>query len=164
MPHATRFVQERQQETNWCWAAVAVSVAECNGSTQRWTQCTLAAAEFTRPCCLDPDRCNEPHSLAQSLTRTQNLQDNGHKTTTLRIDTIDKELRKGRPIPIRILRNDGTAHFMVISGYDLLADGRQLLTIQDPWFGRNQIRYDDLLRTNTYRGGRWSDSYLTEPA
>jgi hypothetical protein len=40
------FTVHHQEQTNWCWAAVATSTAGFYESTSRWTQCEMVNAEL----------------------------------------------------------------------------------------------------------------------
>ena len=50
-----------QEQTNWCWAGVAVGVAARYGAV--WQQCNLAGLELGQQCCpagTNPGACNVP--------------------------------------------------------------------------------------------------------
>jgi hypothetical protein len=150
------FTMEQQTQTNWCWSAVATSVAQFYDSASGWTQCTLAAVELGRDCCLAPGPCNKDWFLDSALTRTGNLQAFVGGPQTLQ--TIQQEVDVDRPLGARIQWSGGGGHFVVITGYDEVSS---LVTVEDPLnAGPVTLDYDAFV--SSYEGlGSWSHSYFT---
>ena len=68
--HIPGFHVPLQEQTNWCWAAVAVGVAARYGAV--WQQCNLAGLELGQQCCpagTNPGACNVPYYLDRALAR-----------------------------------------------------------------------------------------------
>jgi hypothetical protein len=64
------FDVEAQQQAQWCWAAVAVSVASFYQPDSAWTQCGVAHAELrTTDCCTRSGPCDRPWYLDRALQR-----------------------------------------------------------------------------------------------
>jgi hypothetical protein len=162
MPDVVRFLQQAQLQPQWCWTAVAVSTAVCFDALSTWTQCRLANEVLdVAGCCQDAAACNVPSSLTLALNRTGNHQANSPRPSAISRDDLRHEIDANRPVPVRLLNDDGiSAHFVVITGYDQRADGDLDLRIQDPW-GPQLVTttYSELSAGIT--GRRWTHSYLT---
>lgn len=162
MPRLNGYVQERQQQDQWCWAAVAVSVSRFFGRQPQRAQCGLVPLVNTHlgACCAAPSRCNETGSLREALTVTTNLEREPEGPVALSVIQEQIAAPVSRPVPIRVARSDGTAHVMAIVGFD--GDGPSCqLVIDDPLFGRDRVSYGTLQR-ELYKGGHWSHTYFTE--
>src|SRR5262249_28827267 len=64
------FEMQQQLQSNWCWAAVASSVAKHYDQTSGWPQCEIANQELGQTCCCtnggSPD-CDKPWCLDLAL-------------------------------------------------------------------------------------------------
>jgi hypothetical protein len=154
------YIQQSQEQTLWCWAAVACSVSDYLGRPQ-WAQCSLAQEVLERQgCCVRPSSCNAMGSLERALETTESLGESRYSVVEL--EAIQRQIDVGLPVCIRIQRQDGSAHVMVIVGYDDGVGSDCQLRILDPWPGSDS---DDVpygvLRDSFYSGGRWSDTYFT---
>jgi hypothetical protein len=161
---------EKQRQTQWCWAAVAVSIHNfLQTSPGTWTQETLATAvlqskgviKTTDNCSLTPGKCNKPTSLSAALTVTGNLQ-NALPDQIFSFDAIKNWLNARLPVPARIVwYGSGKGHFIVIDGIQVLQSGRQQVFVKDSdpnHYGTGLYDYDDLV--DRYRNaGYWQDSY-----
>ncbi len=70
--HRLDFWMQHQQQTNWCWAAVATSVSHFFNPASTWTQCAVANGELNRNDCCGSGAsgpCNVYGFLGSSLTR-----------------------------------------------------------------------------------------------
>lgn len=161
------FAMESQQQTNWCWAAVAVSVATFYGTTQPssspWTQCALANAELNQTaCCANgaSASCNKYWTLDTSLTQV------GHLAAPTIVGTIppadvEVEMAGNRPVGARIGWYGGGAHFVVISGYDD-SSGTAAVDVEDPYYGPSVLLDFNTFSTAYQSGaGQWTHTYLT---
>jgi hypothetical protein len=156
------YTQEAQIQTQWCWAAVSVSVALFYDAETWWTQCRLAQQELNQPtCCQDgsTSQCNQPWYLQSALIRTKNLAQFSPGAEL--VPAIEQEVDANRPMAVRIQWNGGGGHFVVVSGYETTPEGDTILTVNDPWAGVSRIPHQTL--SSSYRGmGSWSHSYFTQ--
>lgn len=159
------FVGQLQEQSNWCWAAVATSVAGFFGDHQ-WSQCGVADATLGRKdCCgtgaADQNKCNMPYYLESALQTTRHLCD--MEVRSLTVAEVELEIDKGRPVGCRVGWRDGTGHFLAVVGYATGASGRAYIDIDDPIFSTSTSAFDEF--ASLYQGGGdWTHSYLTEPA
>lgn len=154
------FTMQPQDQSNWCWAAVAASVARFFKRSSTVTQCAVANGQLRRDdCCAGgaSGPCNVYGLLASSLHRVGHLQRwaVGKRAT---LAELTAEIDQARPLCLRVAWFMGGAHFLAVSGY--LA-GSELVAVEDPWWGQSDVPYD-ILRTSYQDAGRWTDSYYTE--
>jgi hypothetical protein len=173
---AATFVMQTQRETDWCWAAVAVSmndfldpVPALAGPT--WTQPTLATQvleqvlQWNPPvdCSMDPQQCDQPAGLDVALGVTRNLRQAGAMfNQILDFASIRCWIDQQLPLGARILWPQGGAHFVALSGYLVFASGEQKVVVQDPLYGPSVQDYSSLLGQYLYQGS-WNDTYLVTP-
>ena len=158
------FETEPQLRQNWCWAAVAVSVARFYDEATPWTQCRMADAELGRSdCCVEgaSSACNVPGSLHTSLARTGHLD---HWTAaSVTFPGVSAEVHLGNPLGARIAWEEGGAHFVAIFGYTD-GDGSTaagFVSVGDPWYGNSDVSYPEFCKR--YRGsGTWTHSYICQ--
>jgi hypothetical protein len=150
---------QHQQQTNWCWAAVATSIALFYDPASTWTQCAVANGELGRNDCCGTGAsgpCNVYGFLASSLTRVGHL-DHWTGSTTSFTD-VRTEIDGGRPLCLRTAWSGGGAHFLAIIGYRNLVE---MLAVDDPWYGKSDIAYATF--ATSYQGsGSWTHSYFTQ--
>jgi hypothetical protein len=153
------FTMHHQEQTNWCWAAVATSTAGFYESNTGGAQCELVNAELgLATCCAsgsDAD-CNVAWYLEDALQHVDHLRDfSGNKATW---DTVTAEIDAGRALGVRIAWEGGGGHFVIVAGYD---SNGEMLEIRDPWWGDSSVAYDSF--PDTYQGrGSWTHSYRTQ--
>jgi papain like cysteine protease AvrRpt2 len=155
------FVMQHQQQTQWCWAAVSVSVSHYYSPWSGWTQCAMVNAELGQTtCCIDgaSAQCNQPNVLDSPLQRAGVLD---HMTSTdAGIGDIRNEIDAGRPLCWRIGWKGGGGHFAVIEGYRMFPD--VWVAVDDPWYGASDLPLD-VLTTGGYQGsGDWTHTYFTK--
>ena len=155
---------QQQQQTQWCWAATATSVALFYNAASTWTQCTVVNAELGRTdCCTNPASgdCNKPWTLSTTLTRVGHLA--SFTTGSTSFADVRTEIDNGRPLGARISWSGGGAHFSVIACYtwnSLL--GLESVQIEDSFYGTSVWDYD--VFCTAYQGsGSWANSYRTQP-
>ncbi len=160
-PHWRRlsFAMQHQQQTQWCWAAVAANVSAFFDSNTSWTQCTIVNAELDRSdCCSHGSsaNCNRPWYLDRALSRTGNLQtwSTGARALTDVIDEVNAE----RPLCARIGWSGGGGHFLAIDGYNCeLA----MVAVDDPWYGASDVTLSTF--QTAYQGtGSWTHTYWVQ--
>lgn len=152
------FTMQAQTQSNWCWAATAVSVSRYFWRWSTWTQCRVANAELAlNGCCGSPvpSPCNVPWYLDRSLTRTQNFVS---ITGAVGFEQVRAEINAGRPVGARIGWSGGGGHFMVIYGYSMIGGG-EFLDIDDPIYGKSHIPVSEF--ATSYQGsGSWTHTYF----
>jgi hypothetical protein len=154
---------QKQLQSNWCWAAVATSVALFYRSTSAWTQCRVASATLGRidccgPAASDPLGCNQPYFLDMALITT------GHfaamQAARLTGSQVSAEVSGQRPIGCRIEWTDGSGHFLTIVGIQTMASGTTYIDVSDPIYLDARIAFQAF--PSLYQSGaRWTHSYLT---
>jgi hypothetical protein len=151
---------EHQSQTNWCWAAVAVSVSRFYSSDSSWTQCELVNAETgLTTCCHDgsSSACDTTHGLGAALTRAEVF--DHIEPRSVEYDVVRREIDAGRPIGWRIAWPGNGGHFAIIEGYRTV--GEEWVSITDPWLHETDAPVTTLTSGN-YGGGRWSHTYFTQ--
>lgn len=163
------FVMRNQCQTEWCWAAVAESVARFYRPASAITQSELVNRELKRTdcsCTVVGGPCNEPSYLAPSLDRA-----GGHLRAWLvgaratEAELIG-EVDAGRPVCVRLARSPQEGHFVVVVGYLPGSDGDEdglLLKVEDPdrEIGAVPFSYRGLSRH--HEKGPWTDTLFTRP-
>ena len=151
------FTMQPQQQTQWCWAAVAVSVDLYYHTASRWTQCKLANAALGQTtCCANGSslQCNQPWYLNKALQIVANLASSNAGKASLA--AVQAEVKSCRPLALRIGWDGGGGHFVAVYGYS----GNNI-NIADPWYG-NSIQSHALFPTAYQGGGTWTHNYYTK--
>jgi hypothetical protein len=157
-PTLLGFVMQRQQQDFWCWAATTASVSAFFDSSSPWTQCLVASHSLGRSsCCVAPGPCDVPFTLDQPLNHTNNL--DSTLATNDSLSNVQSEIDAGRPVCCHILWNDGSGHFVALTGYDPSTDD---VVVDDPLYGSDTMPYDEF--AFRYHGGlgRWDFTYFTK--
>ena len=153
------FTMQHQLESEWCWAAVSVSVAHYYDSHSSWTQCDMVNAQKgLTTCCQNggSNDCNQPGFLDDALTRVAHLSSDTGGTTA--IGTMIEDLTAGNPVCIRIGWSGGGGHFIAATG----AEHPDTMIVDDPIYGQSVLSYNTL--ASDYQGsGSWTNSYYTKP-
>ena len=173
---ATRILSlkvQRQERTEWCWAAVSVSVARFFRPNSTHTQCDIAGSVLNLPCCngtqtAPSDSCNTPHALHPVLGRYHLLADLPI-VKPLAFDQVRTEIDAGRPVCVLIkwLDNQGhvtdRGHFIALNGYRVTPAQKQFVSVTDPMYGASEIAFNQFISDKGgYRDGRgvWFASFL----
>jgi hypothetical protein len=163
------FTMQVQQEDEWCWAAVAVSIHSYldPDSEPAWTQATLATKVLQEErkilpivdCALMPDLCDFPASLNDALTATGNFSQ--ALTAPLSFASLKQWIDDDLPVCVQIDWFSGGAHAIVLDGYQEYTSGAQAVLVQDPLNQSGFHFYDDLV--NDYPpGGVWAATFLVK--
>jgi Peptidase_C39 like family len=156
------FRMQDQEQSEWCWAAVASSICSYYaglGSGTSLSQCEIATKFLGMQCCGTPP----PPGSNQTFTLELPLQSLGH----LGADTIDgpidmstiiAQIDRGRPICCHLDFGDGQGHFVAIIGYDMVNDD---VVTRDP-LGTSASGILPLNGATTFPGGSWTETYLTK--
>jgi Papain-like cysteine protease AvrRpt2 len=151
------FTMQHQQQTQWCWAANAVSVNLYYHPSSGRTQCAVVNTHLGQTtCCQNGStaQCNQPSSLSDVLSEVGNL--NAFTTTKDSLSKIKGEINGCRPVCLRIGWNGGGGHFVAIYGYS----GNNI-NIGDPWYGTSVQDYGSM-PSSYHGGGSWTHTYTTK--
>ena len=152
------FAMQRQQQTQWCWAAVSISVNRFYRSASGWTQCKVVdKALGQQSCCSNggTPRCNQPWYLDRALNIVANLR--SWKAGKATFAKVQAEVNACQPLCLRIGWNGGGGHFVAVYGYS-----GSSLNVADPWYGNSVQSYSTF--PGSYNGGgAWTHDYYTKP-
>jgi hypothetical protein len=179
-----RFRIQRQEQSNWCWAAVAVSVDRYFDQYSDLTQCEVAnkvlrvepPPQGSPPlptsdcgcccqCCCDPENCDHPAELEIALQQVYKWRNTLNRALTFA--EVVREIDRGRPIGVGITWLSGgkngspstTGHFVAIRGYRLLSSGTRQVYVADPLNASGRVDLDEF--TFSYYGdGQWTETDL----
>jgi Papain-like cysteine protease AvrRpt2 len=159
------FVNELQEQTFWCWAALARNVTHFYDNTSTVTQCEIACAELNQTDCCEhgsSTSCNVYWFLSSALGRVGCL-NRWSFSPPADLAAMKAEIDGNRPLCLRSARPDTGAHFLAVTGYlpdssDLA--GSEMLAVEDPQWGGDIVSFDHLL--SGYREGTWSDTIYTQ--
>jgi hypothetical protein len=124
-----RFRIQRQQQTQWCWAAVNVSVRRYYQPASTLTQCQLANTRRGRSdCCTNgsSNACNQPDDTSGVLATLGHR--NTHSDSVVSYATLRSETAAGRPLFLRIQWSGGGRHAVLATGVE---DGENVI-VCDP--------------------------------
>jgi Papain-like cysteine protease AvrRpt2 len=165
---ASVFSIQTQQQKEWCWAAVAVSIDKYFNPASTWTQCQVASNVTGSRCCgpapaAGVDPCDQAEKLQDALTVVSRLRSTYGRA--LQFPAVKREIDSGRPVAARIQwttgdPGEGQGHFVVVDGYRILP-GAVHLHVSDPLNPSCWVDFDEF--TNNYQGdGEWNASFLVE--
>lgn len=153
-----------QKETNWCWAAVTVSVDLFYDQEADPSLCRLVNRVLHRnDCCREtvPKACNTTRRLSDALKARGRY--GRLYSKRLSYKWVRGQINREVLVPIAIKWSSGLAHFIVCRGYDYRpAVNRTDLHICDSANGDGTYPY--LAVANRYLGyfGRWSHTYVVK--
>jgi hypothetical protein len=151
---------DHQQQSNWCWAAVAAGVATFYGTNVK-SQCQIVSDVLPNApaggCCPDGAACNQQYQLLKALAYVGHLAATGSEDHPLDKATLQAEITAGRPVGVQITwRDTGGGHFVAATGC-----AGNVIDVRDPLWGPTTTSYTKLVED--YRGrGNWSRSYRTK--
>ena len=156
------FVVQHQQETNWCWAAMAASVSSFYTGTDV-EQCTIVNALLENrscDCCANSSACNMGGSPSAALAYTGNLQ--SVEVGPMAVSEAAAQMGLHRPVAVRIEWGGASpgAHVVALTGVSV---DRTMIAIQDPWFGSSLVSYAGFPKNYHDLGASWTHSTLTQP-
>lgn len=168
----SNFSIQQQAQTEWCWAAVSVSVF-LFFNDQRWPdQCKLVndifSAVLLGDCCQDgtTDECNLGWDIQQVLYAKGHLA--GQDSSPVGFDILTREVAVNKaPVVVRVEFDDGlTDHFIAIVGCDSDSSGAQFVLVADPGGANgNTSSYPfDNFPDNYRAGATWTNTYRTKAA
>jgi hypothetical protein len=154
------FFLPRQEQSNWCWAAISVALARYFHSQQR-TQCGLVQSTIDPPgldCCATPDNpaCNVVEVISAVLQRIDvpRRAAPAQPQGTISYDEIKQDIADDRPV-ICLMSGLGGEHYLVIVGW-FLREGMPWLRIDDPAVGlRKETSFADFF---AFEGRTWEQT------
>jgi hypothetical protein len=157
---------QKQQHDKWCWAAVSVSLERYFVPTSTLTQGQMATEVLGIPGCSgNPGPCNQPAKLQDALDVVRQRTASGPRPLTfpaprgrLTFRELGQELDGSLPVCVRIGWEGGGGHFLVLSGYQQLSSGDQLVDVADPFYGDGTIDYNELAFAYV-DSGQWTATY-----
>jgi len=167
------FPRQDQQQTFWCWAAVTAAVDDFMNPGPSLKQCEIAnfAVNTARKAGglppLPGDACQMLPGYNTSLSLHPPLVSIGRAGNAggvvLTFEQIQHEIDQGLPIGVRIEWEDGTGHFVTISGYSMGPDNTPMLMIQDPdpKSKTHEVPYNVFLKKYRLKG-KWTETHLVE--
>jgi len=153
-----QFAMQPQERTNWCWAAVAASVAAFYQPGTDWTPILVAENELGRSdCCGSRGSrpCNVYWYVNKALARVGHFE--SMITATASFEEVSAAIDMGRPVGIWVTWRGGGAHFLVIDGV-LMNDS---YAVDDPTYGESDIS-ELALKTAYQTRGTWKWTYFTK--
>ena len=160
---ALRFPMEQQQQTEWCWDAVTVSVERYFKPGSKLTQKNFAKKIFGQP-------LNQGWYLDKALEAIQKLDRVIGQPLTFQ--EVRAQLDQNLPVCVRIAWDTGGFHCVVISGYDT-SGGIPRVHVSDPKVQDSNVEiwdYESFLSTYDPRyaqieaaEGVWDETYVVKP-
>lgn len=160
------FQVELSAQTQWCWAAVAISIAREYHTPSSWrSQCQVVndVLPGAPTCCSQGDSavCNVPSDLETPLTNVE--VDHASQPGSVSFGDVQTEINNWRLLCVRLQWSNGGGHFVVVKGW--LDDPLPMLTIEDPdpmEGGYKVVEFDALINGDYLSVPcTWTDSYFT---
>ncbi len=155
------FQMEKQDESEWCWAAVSASVDQYFQPDSSLTQCEIVGKVLdVLDSCKHKAKYDQQASLQEALSVVHRLR---KVTGRLTFEEVQAEIDAGRPVGVMIVWNDanGAAHFVAISGYQMLNSGIRTIDVADPFYPASTDDFD-LFPATYHGGGAWTFTFLTK--
>jgi hypothetical protein len=158
-----RFVMQKQEQSRWCWTAVATSTAHYFDPKSIWIQCQVVNNTlFESSCCEDGSTpsCNRDGYLDRALRTVGHFDARRSGHGVLSFAEIKAQIDVKCPIGVRIEWAGGGGHFVVIDGYSTAEE----LSLCDPADPTTTIMVDyGIFLTNYLGSGKWTHHYYTKP-
>jgi hypothetical protein len=155
-------VIERQRQANWCWAAIASSLARYYGAEtvdQRQVAARILGVDrsgFEAPAF--DERCNVYATLRDALRAVGCY--SHWSPSRPSFERICSEIEGGRPLCICIEWRTSGLHYIVVTGYH---ERSAELRIDDPLHGLSIHRYADFPARYRAAGAVWRNTIWTSP-
>jgi hypothetical protein len=164
MPKRIGFTMQSQQQTEWCWAAVAASVASyfnsAGPSGGPWRQCEIVSnVRKDATCCKDgtTSNCNHDDYLESALTVVNHLA-GPVNSGAMPYGDILHAIDGNKPVALRMGWYGDGGHFIVLDGYDD-SGGSQIVDVEDPWYGPSTYDYTQFCTGYQSGTGKWTHTY-----
>ena len=158
------FPMEHQEEPDWCWNAVAVSVEHYFDANSQLTQQEFAVQALQVPL----PQSNQPWFLSKALSKIDKL--NSNPEGFLSFEDIQQQLDANLPVCVHIAWNEGGSHFVAITGYGVSPGGSAQIHVSDPLLQDSNVvvwDYDAFVfaysPSYTNAEGIWVDTCLVKP-
>lgn len=149
---------QAQQQSNWCWAAISVSMTKFYNSNSQLEQCSLVNNRLGRTdCCQDGSskQCNQTQSIYKVLPQL-GVSASPHAGQQSFIE-LSEQIQLGHPL-VLILMRGLDAHYAVLSG----VGANETVTIKDPMGGvTRKMSYQEFKKI--YEQRYWKGSFFTKP-
>lgn len=155
----SKFQIEQQLMSQWCWAAVAVSVRKFYDPLFMMSQRDFVGGELNLPPCSQSpfDFCNQRHSLQLALNSLKVFRNK--LDGPCRAKGIITEISSGRPIGCQLVRDGIDGHYIVIKGVSGTGNNMRV-EIADPMDGNFRILTMRELLFG-YRDSQWEQTFFT---
>ena len=168
LPPKTRCLDvnvQAQQQSLWCWLAVATTIDRFFEPSSTLTQCQLADTMLGQSnCCADPSSsaCNQPGDTSAALQQVGHFQSN--TTGSLSFFQVKWEIGMVEdPIVVRIKWGSAAVgHAVILSGYLTDSEGEHWLLVKDPGAGTSELWTYDEFRTAYKGNGTWDITRRTQ--
>lgn len=157
---------QKQEAPDWCWDAVAVSVAKYFDPKSALEQATFAEHVLDVTSAAEAD---QPFYLQNALESIGKLSENPQGF--MKFADIQQQLVAELPVCVHIAWKEGGSHYVVISGYGKSPTGAPQVYVSDPilqdgnvivWdYDAFVMAYDPSYANNAE--GAWVDTCLVHP-
>ena len=154
----SQLIIQTQQQSEWCWAACAVSIARYFNPASTMRQCDVVdLVDPVQDCCMNPSAHNHPEGLTTAVRAVSSLRMSLDRA--LSFDELRAEIDAGRPVCAAIAWRSGGGHAVLITGYRVLGSGSQHVHVEDPLNPASDLDFDEF--SNAYYGeGTWEATEL----
>jgi hypothetical protein len=161
-PLLAEFVVPLRDQDNWCWAAVAVAVANGYGDKDpKWDeQCRVARDVKGKDCC-GGDNCDSTADLEPALDKhfDNTAIPQGQERA---FAFVEQCIKAGNPLGARVKKTDeDSGHFVLIVGH-CVKDGLKNLWIGDPFTGMCNYCDFESFKINYADFGPWDMTFRTK--
>lgn len=160
-----KFDIQRQEQTNWCWAAVGATVVHYYNNNTSWTQCDIVTAALKQDACFVD--ASSPHINKQwYLDRALSIVGCLKRMTDKRVpeELVLYEIAARRPLGVRIHWRGGGGHFVVLRSWFIGEDDALWYVVEDPAKNGGGTRKMPASKFETAYGsqgrGSWSHTYF----
>jgi len=156
---------QAQQQSLWCWLAVATTIERYFEPSSTLTQCQLANTMLSQSkCCAQPSSaaCNQAGDTSAALQQVGHFQSN--TTGSLTFFQLKLEIGFAQdPIVVRIKwGNAAVGHAVILSGYLTDSEGDHWVVVDDPGAGTTELWTYDEFRTAYKGNGTWDITRRTQ--
>ncbi|CAN7324124.1 hypothetical protein ELH58_10355 [Rhizobium ruizarguesonis] len=164
------FTIQRQEQTNWCWAAVSATVVQYYHNETYWKQCDIVTEALKEDACFgdaSAPHINKQWELDKALSIVGCLKMMTDKNVPEEV--VFHEIAERRPLGARIHWKGGGGHFVVIRGWFIGEDDALWYVVEDPVKNGGGTRTMPAAKFEKAFGrlghGSWSHSYFVrDPA
>jgi Papain-like cysteine protease AvrRpt2 len=157
-------IEPRQLQTNWCWAAVASTLA--GYFVRPISQCEVASTIVGNGvnCCNGNEaECNQPQDLDNVLDRLNAMLPKPMEKTAfsrpMRFNEVQDAIDAGVPVCVRIEWIGGGGHFVMITGYSISESNLGWIDVCDPLFPDSTLPFE-FFASHYMLMGHWTHSYV----